>query len=397
VLNYFDPLFVLSPVWGPSGAHDLSEAGRRLAGSAVGWGLLGAGCIGLAVWRMRPVYIRELESIRPGKESWYSTERVGVEDEPIRWRERHVEGLAPNPTLRRIPQWLGILLVGGLSLISSLLILRLSIAPGKSVNDVLRAILHLDLNRVAALLPHASNGFLIQGVVAMLLASLVVGIRCSGSITGEREKQTWEALLLTPISAKQMIRGKLWGVMWASYWYLLAYAAPAVTLSVFAGPLALCWTVLWLAVTVLAMYFIGATGLWCSVRSRNSWRSLLFTLGMGYVGGALMYVVTSPVIALFALLLVLLLYFIDVMIGTQMAALCLRNFPAYLQVFFVSSCVGLAVLFLLLARLFLSRAQRWVADRERTRHWYEEPIYRRSRRSRGRPRLTRSSVDDAGD
>ena len=104
--------------------------------------------------------------------------------------------------------------------------------------------------KTLTLLPDAGTGFLIQSLVVMLLASLVVGIRCSGAITGERERQTWEALLLTPLSARQVVRGKLWGIMGASYWYLLAYAAPAAVLSALGGLLALWWTVLWLAVTV---------------------------------------------------------------------------------------------------------------------------------------------------
>src|SRR5262245_66316966 len=65
----------------------------------------------------------------------------------------------------------------------------------------------------------------------MLLASLLVGIRCSGAVSGEREKQTWEALLLTPLTSRQLIRGKLWGIMGASLIYVLAYAVPALLLS----------------------------------------------------------------------------------------------------------------------------------------------------------------------
>jgi hypothetical protein len=49
-------------------------------------------------------------------------------------------------------------------------------------------------------------------------------------------------------------------------------------------------------------------------------------------------------------------------------------------VFTILTCLGLALLFWLMSRLFLGWAMRWVADRERTRHWYEEPVYRRSRR-----------------
>jgi ABC-type transport system involved in multi-copper enzyme maturation permease subunit len=387
--NSFSPVYVLGPVWGPPGTWDLAEAGRRLAGAAVGWGTLGAVCLGLAVWRLRPAYVRELESTRPGGGRWYSPERAPVDDEPVQWRERHVEGLAPTRGLRRVPPWLGITLVAVATALSSLAILAASLAPGQTFEDVLRALVQLRPGQVAGWLPDAGPGFLIQSLVVMLLASLVVGIRTSGAITGERERQTWEALLLTPLSARQLVRGKLWGIMGASYWYLLAYAAPAVTLSAFGGLWALFWTVTWLAVTVLAMYFVGAAGLWCSVRSKNSWRSLLGTLALGYVGGTALYVITTPLIWILAGLLLLLLLVVDAALGTKMSDLVFSGLSIYFVTFFIASCIALAVIFWLMARRLLSRAQRWIADRERTRHWHEEPLYRRSRRPATRPRLLR--------
>jgi hypothetical protein len=42
-----------------------------------------------------------------------------------------------------------------------------------------------------------------------------------------------------------------------------------------------------------------------------------------------------------------------------------------------------------MAWYFLADAQRWVADRERTRHWHDEPRYYRPRRRR--PRLRSAS------
>ena len=90
----------------------------------------------------------------------------------------------------------------------------------------------------------AEDYFVLQGLAVMLLGSFIVGIRCSGAITGERERQTWEAVLLTPMSAKQLVTGKLWGVMGACYWYLLAYGVPAVLLSALGGVGCLGWTVL---------------------------------------------------------------------------------------------------------------------------------------------------------
>jgi ABC-type Na+ efflux pump permease subunit len=214
----------------------------------------------------------------------------------------------------------------------------------------------------------------------MLLASLVVGIRCSGSVTGEREKQTWEAVLLTPLSARALIRAKLWGVMAASYWYLLAYAAPAVILSTLGGAVAFGLTMLWLGVTVLAMYFVGAAGVYCSVTSRTSWRSLLSTLAIGYLGGGLIYLVATPAIAILWLILLAMLAMIDALLKTAMATAVWRSGFFTTDVFRTASGITLAVIFILMSRLFLARSWRYVADRERTRHWHDEPFYRRPRR-----------------
>jgi hypothetical protein len=378
-LLYLDPIHTLAPAWGPAGSLDLGEAGRRLAVSGIAWGLIGGACLLVAATRLLPVYIREMESIRPEQTTWYSAGRDPVEDEPVRWRERNVEGLAPSPTLRRVPQWLAITLIAALTTLSSLGILWWSKDRKASTADVVRATMELNVRKVASLVPEASRGFWVQGLVLLFLASLVVGIRCSGSIAIEREKQTWEAVLLTPMTAKQIVRGKLWGVMGASFWYLLAYSAPAVTLSALGGPLALFYTVLWIAVTVLAMYFIGAAGLWCSVSARDSWRSLLHTMVVGYLGGGVLYLVITPAIGILAGLLLIVLLLVDVTIGTSLATLCLRNFPYFMSVFFVSSCISLVIAFWLLSQLFMNRAVRWIADRDRTRHWHDEPLYRRSR------------------
>ena len=388
VLLYLDPLYMLAPAWGAAGSLDLAEASRRLLIGSIAWGAVGCLCIAVAAARLRPIYIRELESIRPEASTWYGGEREPIDDEPVRLRERNVEGLAPNPTLRRVPQWLAIALIACLTTLSSLFILYLAIAPGDSTTDVLRALLQLNVRTVVTLLQEASTGFLIQAILAMLIASLFVGIRCSGTITTEREKQTWEAVLLTPLSAKQIIRGKMWGVMGASYWYLLAYGAPAVTLSVLGGPLALAYTVLWLAATVLAMYFIGAAGLWCSVRAANWWRSLLHTLVVGYLGGLSIYTVTLPLIFVFAFILVLFLLLVDWVLNTNLAGFCVRNRFEFFRVFAISSSIGLVVICWFMARLFLARAERWVADRDRTRHWHDEPYYRRSRSGDPAPRVT---------
>jgi ABC-type transport system involved in multi-copper enzyme maturation permease subunit len=378
--SYFNPFYVLAPVWSGVDSQQWDVMFERLVGSVAAWGLVGVACLGLAMWRMRPQYIRELESPPPKQRIWLGVERAPITDEPVRWREHNIEGLAPTEQLRRVPQWLAILIVVLVTALSSSLILVFSMPTGKGISDLFKALAHLDVAQLANLWPDAGFGFLIQSLVVLLLASLIVGVRCSGAITGEREKMTWEALLLTPMSAKSMIHGKLWGIMGSSYWYLLAYAATAIVFSVLGGVLALFWTVLWLAVTVLAMYFIGAAGLFCSARSKNSWRSLLGTVAYGYLGGLAIFLVVSPITGIVSLILILILAIMDLFLNTGIASLAFKNFRVYQQIFLAASSIALAVICWIMSRFFLTWAQRWVADRERTRHWYDEPIYRRPRR-----------------
>jgi ABC-type transport system involved in multi-copper enzyme maturation permease subunit len=215
----------------------------------------------------------------------------------------------------------------------------------------------------------------------MLLAGLVIAIRCSGAVTGEREKNTWEALLLTPLETRELIRSKLWGIIGASIPYLAAYAVPALLLALVGGGIPLFWTALWLGVTVLALVFVGAAGLWCSVRSKSSWRSLLGTLGISYIGGFLIFCLTSPVLFLAALLL-----FVAMKIGEQMLGLRSNaSFVDFLDAFRLALCITLAGMFALLAWRFVLSAEYRVGILERTKHWRNEPKHPRwSRHARER-------------
>ena len=71
-LRYFNPLFVLAPAWGAWRGLDLAELGQRLLLSSLCWGSLGGVCLGLAIWRLRPAYVAELENERPRIVRWYS-------------------------------------------------------------------------------------------------------------------------------------------------------------------------------------------------------------------------------------------------------------------------------------------------------------------------------------
>src|SRR5439155_5862972 len=54
---------------------------------------------------------------RKKKAAWWNVGRAAMGDAPVRWKEYHIEGLAPLPILRLIPRWLGL----GLIFLASLL------------------------------------------------------------------------------------------------------------------------------------------------------------------------------------------------------------------------------------------------------------------------------------
>jgi ABC-type transport system involved in multi-copper enzyme maturation permease subunit len=379
----FNPLYVLEPAWGD---NDLGLVYWRLLASMAAWGSVGLLCVGLAIGRLRATYLRQLEgSGKPRQTRWWHAPSVGVSDEPIRWKESHIEGVAPLVVLRRLPRWLGVSLVAGLTLCNSLAILWASRPPGLTLADVASRLSQLDVRGleaiVAASLP-SGEGFLVQGVVVLLLASLVVGIRCSGAVSGERERQTWEPLLLTPLEPRTLIRDKLWGILGASVPYLLAYAVPALALAPLGGLLAVLWTVLWLGATVLAMYFVGAAGLWCSVRATSSWKSLLGTVGLGYVGGYLVCgVMTSFLIPFVAFVVWVVLQIVDALYGMT-SVRAVGGFANIFNTLSIAACLGLAASFYIGARYFLlPSAEKWIADRDRIRHWADDPFARPYRRA----------------
>lgn len=393
-LRYFDPFYVFDPFRGESDAAQGGEFAERLVGSLLAWGSLGGACLLLAMWRLRPAYRRQMENAgKQRRPRWWSGSRSPVSDNLIYWREQQVEGLAPLRALRFVPRWAGLTFVFTITALSSGLILWASLAPMHTWDDVFSSIALFDPVRLSNCFdPDVSDGFRLQALIAMLLASLIVGIRCSGAVVGERERGTWEALLLTPLTARNLVRGKLWAIMGASYIYLAAYAIPAVAASALTCGAALFWTVLGLAVTLLAMYFLGAAGMYCSVRATTAWRSLLSTLGIGYLGGFILFLSTSPVIFFLAFIIMLLLALIENVVQpyTQVAFMprSRAGMSEFVSALYIASFIALALMFWLVSKyFFLKSAQNWVAQRERVRYWEDEPYM--PSRSRRRARVPR--------
>jgi ABC-type transport system involved in multi-copper enzyme maturation permease subunit len=271
--RYLDPLYLVEPALSDRRVEAL---GVRVLVSGAVWAGLTLACLGLAAWRLRPAYLRQYldkGAVKVVRRPWW---RPRIGDDPLRWKERYMESLSPLPLLRLLPRWSGIVIAAvagvGISATTLMRFLPAGVTPQALVDMALRGDFAAVRDALAGV-QNAEWGFLIQGLLSLLFLAVVVNLRAAGGISGEREKGTWDALLLAGVKPRDMIRGKLLGILDSTLPYLIAYGAPALlfaagggVLSVLAtlGPLALSWPL---------MYLSGAVALERSTRYSSAWKS----------------------------------------------------------------------------------------------------------------------------
>jgi hypothetical protein len=438
VAGYYTPDYVLETGFAGDG---LATAAERLVITWIAWGVFGWPCLVVAVWRLRPAYWRQLERVpRQGILVWLRPDRPPVSDEPLLWKERHVHGLAPLAILRRIPRWLAMTSVSVLTATGFVVLLGWN--SGRAPGWILRRLLAGDLSALTTTISPdgLSQAFLWVGIVAAVCGSLLVGVRGAHAISSEREQRTWEALLVTPLEVRHLVRHKLWGILGAAMPYFVAAFLPLGVLATILGPPSAwvvtliglmivgpfvvlgrrcldSWAFYWVLVVavstgmvlsllvaasnlflvglmslagMLAMLYMGAAGIWCSARSTSSWRSLVATVGLGYVGGFVLWLLTTPITVLVGLIIFGIFRALsnaDAVFGTQ-AAQAFQGFVGPSAVWVIgtiASAIVLAGVFLAVPRWLIASAEQFMATRDRVRHWqpWESPrpiaSYRRYR------------------
>jgi ABC-type transport system involved in multi-copper enzyme maturation permease subunit len=117
------------------------------------------------------------------------------------------------------------------------------------------------------------------GTIVACLTLLGVAVRASSSISGERDRQTFDSLLTTPLDSDEILYGKWLGsiasVRWGWLWLGLIWGLGVVTggLHVLAVPLlATAW--------VVFASFLSNLGLYFSTICRTTLRATITTLGV---------------------------------------------------------------------------------------------------------------------
>jgi ABC-type transport system involved in multi-copper enzyme maturation permease subunit len=235
------------------GHHELAPA---LVCSAI-WLLLGASSVGVASVRLRPSCLAAVETVAR-RQRRRAVPPIG--ERPMLWKELYIERVG---TLGRFGRWLGVLVtlvVGGASL-------ALAGVAGWAL------FWRYDL----AWADWATNelGSLLQdtGLVLGVLLQFGIGLRAAVSIASERDRATWDALLVTPLKPNEIVPAKLYGSLNALRWMAGAMIM-AWTLGVALGAVSGWAYANWMAGIVTGGTFMAAMGVRSSLAMPSATRAM---------------------------------------------------------------------------------------------------------------------------
>lgn len=267
-------LLTINPIYmlGTAGGVSSSALGVDLDLSAIGLMIVGqllfsAACLALSISSVRKVHLNATTQSLPTKKAIHSHRKQLplACTNPVLWRESrsNITSTKVGPLRRNIGNGIGVLalfLMIGVNLWTA-------ITSGRS--DAWE-----DYFQFAAMM---------VGCLSPILL-LLLGCRAAGLITYEKERETWLSLLATPLSAKEIIHGKLWGNLWAYRWPLAAIVViPAAGLIVRGDTiLATLGVVLAIIVVAWAATAIGLLlSLWCKSSLKAIGMTIAVLVGMG--------------------------------------------------------------------------------------------------------------------
>lgn len=123
------------------------------------------------------------------------------------------------------------------------------------------------------------NLFPMMGIAQVCMVALVVPVMTASSISGEKERQTFDILLTTCLSPMEIVFGKVFSSVAEVLLYVTA-SIPVIALAFVLGGLS--WWVLFLFLIVIFVFatFVGSVGVYCSSISSRSVTSITRTYGL---------------------------------------------------------------------------------------------------------------------
>jgi ABC-type transport system involved in multi-copper enzyme maturation permease subunit len=316
-------LLLLSPLLGPMGLPWIGILSPLETLSAVTWhdniwpplatagvwALMGAIGLCLASWRLRPSCLSEADGVKSRRNA---KRRVWVppmdEARPMLWKELHIEKVG---TLGRAGRWIGFLMVIGLGAGSL----------GLGACAAWGYFSPADSAWKDWAVQQSSFWFGNSAVLINVLIQWAIGLRAAVTISSERERGTWDALLTSPLEGNEIVRGKLWGSLWALKW-LVGSALLAWTITfVLDGMFWQEYVCLLLALAIVGP-FMSAVGVRTSLRSATATGAMGVTIGLWLCAW-----VAAMVVAWAICILVLLLCVIGWLFAMSMGLVAFNRAP----------------------------------------------------------------------
>jgi ABC-type transport system involved in multi-copper enzyme maturation permease subunit len=249
-------------------------------------------CILWSIARVRPIALKQSAAGTTASLFWWEYFRPRVGPFPMIWKEFFIDG-------RTKVNWLVWLAAG--------ILVLLSVGSGLWI---VGAIIHehvkfeVPFNRFFSEVRMPMNiWFRVAGTCVGCVTLLMIGVRAATCITSERERDTFDALVATPMSAQGILFGKLIGCVfslrpawiWAGSMILLALVTTG--LHPLAVPMLIAaWFIYALFVAMLGMIF--------SLFIKSSiWSSLFTVLSTLLLGGAHWIITSCCCTSLFSLLM----------------------------------------------------------------------------------------------
>jgi ABC-type transport system involved in multi-copper enzyme maturation permease subunit len=282
-------LGILSPA---ETLHSLTwdeEVGPTLI-TAGAWTLMGVVGLVLAAWRLRASCLAEADGARARRRAKRRVWVPSMNDErPMLWKELHIERVG---TLGRAGKWIGGFLVLSLAL-GSLGLGGLTVWGYFDPNPTARSWADWAIQQSSVWIGGSAVfiGFLIQWAI---------GLRAAVTISSERERGTWDALLTSPLEGVEIVRGKLWGSLWALKWFV-GSALLAWTITLAMGGMFWPEYVEEIVGLVVIGTFMSAIGVRTSLRSATATKAMGITIGL-WLGAFLLAYAIAAVVCLIVML-----------------------------------------------------------------------------------------------
>ncbi len=255
------------------------------------WSLFGLLGTVLAAFRLRPSCLKlggkVYSQIGAKRRGWVPE----LDERPMMWKELYIERAG---SLGRIGGWLGrvfITLTAGIS----------GVLAGIFVWNVF---LYPNPTREAWAITASKNWV---GNPSMFISWLIlwaVGLRAAVVISSERERGTWDAILTSPLDGREIVRGKLYGSLYALRW-MIAAAFVSWTLACACGGMSIKDYAEIVIETAVIAAFMAAVGVRASLSVSTATRAMSWTIGIWLASWLIVKIVAAIILGVIMLAIVL--------------------------------------------------------------------------------------------